>query len=123
MPGVSGVGISFGADRIYDVLTEFDKFPKQDISNTKVLLVNFGNGEELHSLNLVKQLREAGIPSELYPEQEKLKKQFSYANSRNIPFVIVAGETEIANNTVVLKDMVSGEQKTLLTTELIDALR
>jgi histidyl-tRNA synthetase len=86
-------------------------------------LVNFGNGEELHSLNLVKQLREAGIPSELYPEQEKLKKQFSYANSRNIPFVIVAGETEIANNTVVLKDMVSGEQKTLLTTELIDALR
>jgi histidyl-tRNA synthetase len=122
MPHVSGVGISFGADRIYDVLSHFDTFPKQVESSTKVLLINFGKGEELHCLGIVKKLREAGISSELYPEQEKIKKQFSYANSRNIPFVVVVGETEIANNTIILKDMVSGEQQTLNSSELIGAL-
>jgi len=123
LPNVSGVGISFGADRIYDVLSHFEKFPQQLSSATKVMFVNFGKGEELHCLGLLKTLREAGISSEIYPEQEKLKKQFSYANSRNIPFVVVVGETEIANKTVVLKNMVSGEQIELKDSELVTALQ
>ena len=123
MPDVSGVGISFGADRIYDVLSHFDKFPQQVASNTKALFVNFGKGEEMHCLGLLKTLRKAGICAEIYPEQEKLKKQFSYANSRNIPFVVVVGETEIANDTVVLKNMVSGEQTEIKANELVAALQ
>ena len=123
LPDVSGVGISFGADRIYDVLSLFDKFPQQLTSPTKAMFVNFGKGEELHCLGLIKKMREAGIPSEIYPEQEKLKKQFSYANNRNIPYVIVVGETEIANNVVVLKDMLSGEQRELKDSELIATLQ
>ena len=123
MPGVSGVGISFGADRIYDVLNHFNKFPKQVASSTKVLFVNFGKGEELHCLSLLKKLRKAAISAEIYPEQEKLKKQFSYADGRNIPYVIVIGETEIANSTAVLKDMKSGEQREMQETELIAFLQ
>jgi len=123
MPDVSGVGISFGADRIYDVLSHFDKFPQQVASNTKALFVNFGKGEEMHCLGLLKTLRKAGICAEIYPEQEKLKKQFSYANSRNIPFVVVVGETEIANDSVVLKNMVSGEQTEIKANELVAALQ
>lgn len=123
MPDVSGVGISFGADRIYDVLSHFDKFPQQVASNTKAMFVNFGKGEEMHCLGLLKTLRKAGICAEIYPEQEKLKKQFSYANSRNIPFVVVVGETEIANDTVVLKNMLSGEQTEIKANELVAALQ
>lgn len=122
MPDISGVGISFGADRIYDVLSHFDAFPQQSTSGTKVLLVNFGKGEELHCLNLLKTLRNANIPCEIYPEQDKLKKQFGYADSRAIPYVIVAGETEINNGTVVLKDMQQGIQTEIKECELVSVL-
>jgi histidyl-tRNA synthetase len=123
LPNVSGVGISFGADRIYDVLSHFDRFPQQLSSATKALFVNFGKGEELHCMGLLKTLRKAGIASEIYPEQDKLKKQFAYANSRNIPYVIVVGENEIATKTVVLKDMKTGEQREIQETELLALLQ
>lgn len=96
LQGVSGVGISFGADRIYDVLLALDRFPEQDISGTKVLLVNFGEQEELYCLALADRLRKEGISTEVFPDQGKLKKQMKYADQKKIPFVILAGTDEIA---------------------------
>lgn len=110
MPGVSGVGVSFGADRIYDVMLQLNLFPEQTGSSTEVLVINFG-GEELPALmKLAGSLREAGIATELFPDPVKLKKQFSYADSCNIPLVVIAGSNEIAAGQASVKNMKTGEQ-------------
>ncbi len=120
LPNVSGVGISFGADRIYDVLNELGKFPDFKNDSTQLLFVNFGKEEETFCLNLVSKVRAEGINSELYPDHTKLKKQFAYADDKKIPFVAVIGEEEMKTNTVTLKDMASGEQfKNLTIDEVI----
>jgi len=111
MPGVSGVGISFGADRIYDVMTGLDLFPKEVDSSTRVLFVNLGVEEEAVSLPLLRDLRDAGVAAEIYPEAGKMKKQMEYANRRNIPFVAIVGSQEIEARAVTVKNMQSGEQQ------------
>lgn len=123
MPGISGVGISFGADRIYDVLLHFDKFKAQATQTTKLLFVNFGNAEELNCIRLIEKVRAEGIASELYPSSDKIKKQFSYADSRQIPFVVIIGESELASKTVILKNMVSGEQLSLPESDFLDHVK
>lgn len=122
LPGISGVGISFGADRIYDVMLESKLFPDSAIASTKVLLVNFGGLEEMHSLKLAGELRKHGINTEFYPESAKIKKQFTYADSKQIPWVIVIGEAERLTNTVQLKNMKTGEQQSLQPQELYKIL-
>ena len=119
---VSGVGISFGADRIYDVLSQTNKFPVYKKEQTQLMFVNFGEEESLFALSLLKQIREAGINAELYSKKAKLKKQFSYANQKEIPFVATVGADEIANNSIQLKDMDSGEQVQITLTELIQKI-
>ena len=119
LPNVSGVGISFGADRIYDVLTELDLFPKELQSATQVLFATFG-AEELHyALRWAKVLRAAGKTVEVYPEPTKMKKQMGYADDKHIPFVAIVGGNEMETNTVMLKEMASGEQKQVTLEELI----
>ncbi len=118
MEGVSGVGISFGADRIYDVMNQLDLYPKDSIQTTKVMFVNFGEREAMHSLAIIDKLRKAGISSELFPSSEKMKKQMGYANSHNIPFVAIIGEQEMNDGTVALKNMATGEQKSVTAEEL-----
>ena len=110
MEGVSGVGISFGADRIYDVLVQLNQFPASAASSTKVLFVNFGAKEEQFCLPLVNQLRNNNISAELFPESAKMKKQMGYADAKQIPFVVIVGENEMAENKVSVKDMKTGEQ-------------
>ncbi len=110
MPGLSGVGISFGADRIYDVLNQLDLYPKGAVDTTQVLFVNFGDKEVSYSLPLIHTLRNAGIRTELYPDTVKMKKQMSYANAKHIPFVAIVGETEIQEGKVTVKNMTTGEQ-------------
>ncbi len=110
MPGVSGVGVSFGADRIYDVMVNLGLFPRGSGTGTVVLILNFGGESEKYSLRLLKELRDKGIRSEIYPDRAKLKKQLSYANSRAIPYVIMAGDEEMNNGSVLLKDMNTGKQ-------------
>lgn len=110
MPGLSGVGISFGADRIFDVLNQLDLYPKESVSATQVLFVNFGEAETRYCLPVVADLRKAGIRTEMFPDAVKLKKQMSYANTKNIPFVAIVGETEMQDNTVMVKDMTTGMQ-------------
>ncbi len=113
MPGVSGVGVSFGADRIYDVMLQLGLFPVQAGSSTRVLIINFG-GEELPELmKMAGELRREGIPTELFPEPVKLKKQFSYADARQIPFVVIAGSNELAAWQATVKNMKTGEQTTV----------
>ncbi|MCL4282245.1 MAG: histidine--tRNA ligase [Flavobacteriales bacterium] len=111
LKGMSGVGISFGADRIYDVLMETGKFPAELGSSTRVLFANFGEAEALHALKLLRQVREAGIAAELYPDAAKMAKQFKYADDKGIPFVAIIGENEMKQGIVTVKDMRSGEQK------------
>ncbi|UAB75454.1 histidine--tRNA ligase [Mesoflavibacter sp. SCSIO 43206] len=111
MKNMSGVGISFGLDRIYLVLEELELFPKTITKSTEVLFINFGEKEALYSLKAIKTLREKGINAELYPDNAKMKKQMNYANKRNIPFVIIVGEQEIENNLFALKNMITGEQQ------------
>jgi histidyl-tRNA synthetase len=111
MEGVSGVGVSFGADRIYDVMTQLGLFQQTERSSTEVLVVNFGGQELNYSIRIVNKLRNAGIKSELYPDPVKLKKQISYAGLKNIPLIIIAGEDEIRSNEITLKTMATGEQK------------
>lgn len=111
MEGVSGVGISFGADRIYDVLNQLNLYPEVSEEQTKVLFVSFGQNELMYCLPLISELRQAGINTEVYPEPAKMKKQMSYADSKNIPYVAIVGETEMAENKVMLKNMLTGEQK------------
>lgn len=113
MPGLSGVGISFGADRIYDVLNKLELYPESITENVKVLFLNFGEKEAAESMKLVKKLRESGVSAELYPDQSKIKKQMSYADSLKVPYVAIIGESELSEGMVVLKDMTSGEQKRL----------
>ena len=110
MPGLSGVGISFGADRIFDVLNQLDLYPKESVGATQVLFVNFGEAETRYCLPVVADLRKAGIRTEMFPDAVKLKKQMSYANTKNIPFVAIVGETEMQDNTVMVKDMTTGMQ-------------
>ena len=122
LPNVSGVGVSFGAERIYDVLVQLDGFPKGSLETTKALFVNFGEVEETYCLPVLAELRKAGINSEIFPENAKMKKQMNYANKKEITFVILAGETEIQSQTFTLKNMESGEQKSVTAKELIKIL-
>jgi histidyl-tRNA synthetase len=116
---MSGVGVSFGADRIYDVLNELNAFPETIQATTRVLFVNFGAEEEKFCLTALSAIRSSGIPSELYPEQAKLKKQMEYANRKGIPYVVLAGKDEIAAGMLTVKNMLSGEQKSATLDELI----
>ena len=123
LPGVSGVGISFGADRIYDVLTELDLFPKELLSATQVLFATFG-AEELHyALKWAKELRARNIAVEVYPEPTKMKKQMGYADDKQIPYVAIVGGNEMETNTVMLKNMLTGEQKQVTLDELCNTIQ
>lgn len=122
LPGVSGVGISFGADRIYDVLNALNLYPAELATATKVLFVNFGAQEAARSMAIIKQFRAAGISAEIYPDEAKMKKQMTYANAAGIPFVAIIGETELEAGTITLKDMVSGTQEQLTALQAIDKL-
>ena len=110
LPGMSGVGISFGADRIYDVLQGLDKFPKEAIVGTKVLFSNMGDAEVAYSLPIIANLRAQGVNCEIYPDKTKLKKQFDYAAKKNIPYFVIVGEQEIADGVVNIKNQITGEQ-------------
>ena len=123
MDGMSGVGISFGADRIYDVLNQLDLYPKEAVNGTQLLFVNFGEAEAAYVLPVLMQAREAGIRAEIYPDSAKMKKQMGYANSKNIPFVALVGETEMNEGKVTLKNMTTGEQTLVTPEELIAAIR
>lgn len=123
MDGVSGVGISFGADRIYDVMNQLNLYPEESIRTTQIMFVNFGDKEALHCLKLIEKLRNAGISSELYPSSDKMKKQMGYANSHAIPYVALIGESEMGNNTVSVKNMNNGEQRSMAIEELISILQ
>ncbi|MBP5692745.1 MAG: histidine--tRNA ligase [Bacteroidales bacterium] len=122
LPDVSGVGISFGADRIYDVLTGLDKFPKEAVGGTKVLLSNMDESSVAYLLPLANELRAKGVSCEVYPDQSKLKKQFEYAEKNKIPFFIIAGESEVQAKTVNLKNLEIGEQTTLPLSEAVRVL-
>lgn len=119
LKGMSGVGISFGADRIYDVLLETNKFPAELGASTKLLFANFGEAEAMHCLKLLRQVREAGIAAELYPDAVKMAKQFKYADDKGIPFVAIIGENEMKQGIVTIKDMKTGEQKAVKQDELL----
>ncbi|OJV23413.1 MAG: histidine--tRNA ligase [Bacteroidetes bacterium 41-46] len=123
LKGVSGVGISFGADRIYDVISTLDRFPKDAVEGTKVLFTNMGDKEMRYAIPLVKILREAGIASEIYPDQVKLKKQFDYADKRGIPFLAIIGEDEITNSKISLKNLSTGEQKVIDKEDIINSFK
>ena len=122
LPNVSGVGISFGADRIYDVLTELDLFPKELLSATQVLFATFGDAELQYALSWAKELRARNIAVEVYPEPTKMKKQMGYADDKRIPYVAIVGGNEMETRTVMLKNMASGEQKQVTLDELVKSL-
>ena len=119
MPGLSGVGISFGADRIFDVLNQLDLYPKEAVNATQVLFVNFGEKEAQYSLPIIAQLRKAGIRAEIYPDSTKMKKQMSYANAKEIPFVAIIGETEMQEGKVMVKNMTTGEQQPVAKEDIV----
>jgi histidyl-tRNA synthetase len=123
MPGISGVGISFGVDRIYDVLNTLDCYPKDATNGTQLLFINFGDRETAYCLPAVAKAREAGIRTEIFPDSSKMKKQMSYANAKQIPFVALAGENEMAAGKLTLKNMLSGEQQLLDIEEIINIVR
>lgn len=123
MPGLSGVGISFGADRIYDVLNVLKLFPKRNITNTQLLFVNFGWKETEYILPMVSKIRKAGVRTEVFPDETKMKKQMSYANAKQIPFVAIVGETEMKEGKLTLKDMMTGEQLSLTVDQLIQKVQ
>lgn len=123
MKNMSGVGISFGADRIFDVMNQLDLFPKDTTATTQILFVNFGEQEESYCLPLLKRLRDNGINAEIYPEAAKMKKQMGYADKKGIPFVALVGGNEMQNNTVTLKEMQSGQQESVSIEILIEKLR
>ncbi len=122
LSGVSGVGISFGADRIYDVLNALDLYPAETCSSTRVMFTNFGTAEACAAMKMLKELRNAGIPAEIYPDSAKMKKQMGYADALAIPFVAIVGETEMAENKIMLKEMATGEQQLLTINEVIAKL-
>ena len=123
MDGVSGVGISFGADRIFDVLNMLNLYPADTCATTKVIFMNFGEAEAKQSLKYVMELRKAGVSAELYPESSKMKKQMSYANGKNIPYVAMVGETELNEGKLTLKNMATGEQEMLEIGTVIEKLK
>ena len=123
LKNMSGVGISFGADRIFDVMNQLDLFPKDNMTTTQILFVNFGKQEERYCLPLLKQLREAGINAEIYPEAAKMKKQMTYADKKEIPFVALIGENEMQEGIISLKNMLSGEQHNVTMEELVERLK
>ena len=123
MPGLSGVGISFGADRIYDVLNQLELYPKEISAAVKVLFINFGSEEASMARRVISRLRKEGISAQLYPDAAKMKKQMNYANSEGVRYVAIIGEDELAKGTITLKDMESGEQVTVTESELIEKLK
>ena len=123
MPGLSGVGISFGADRIYDVLNALDLYPADTLSGPKVMFVNFGAAEAAAAMKMLKAMREAGIAAEIYPDEAKMKKQMGRADALGIPFVAIIGEDEMNTSTVTVKNMATGEQQRLTLPEAIDLLK
>lgn len=123
MEGVSGVGISFGADRIYDVLNQLDLYPKDAVDGTQLLFVNFGDAEAAYVLPVLAKVRAAGIRAEIYPDSAKMKKQMGYANNKAIPFVAIVGENEMNEGKLTLKSMTTGEQSLVTPDELIDAIK
>lgn len=123
MPGISGVGISFGADRIYDVLNELDLFKVTDKATTQVFFVNFGTEEEKYCLQKIRDIRAAGINAELYPDVAKMKKQMNYANKKQIPWVVLAGKNEIEKNVLSIKNMLTGEQTEQSTEDFIQQIK
>ncbi len=123
MPGVSGVGISFGVDRIYDVLNALDLYPKDAVGGTQLLFINFGEKETAYCLPAVARVRQVCIRTELYPDAVKMKKQMSYANAKQIPFVALAGENEISQGKFTLKNMLTGEQKMVTVEEMVEELK
>ena len=122
MPGLSGVGISFGADRIYDVLNQLGLYPEAVTTATQLLFINFGDKETAYSLPIIAKLRGQGIRCEIYPDAAKMKKQMQYANQKAIPFVAMTGETEMAAGKVMLKNMTSGEQQLVSPEELASSI-
>jgi histidyl-tRNA synthetase len=122
MPGLSGVGISFGVDRIYDVLNALDLYPKDSLQTTQVLFINFGEKETAYCLPIINKVRANGIRAEIYPDSAKMKKQMSYANAKQIPFVVLAGESEMEAGKVTLKNMETGEQVLVSPDELVSKL-
>ena len=122
MPGLSGVGISFGVDRIYDVLEALNLYPEDSLQTSRVLFINFGQQEAAYCLPIIAKVRQAGIKAELFPDAAKMKKQLSYANAKHIPFVVLAGSGEIEQHKVTLKNMQSGEQQMLTPDELVAML-
>ena len=123
MPGLSGVGISFGADRIFDVLNQLDLYPKEAVNATQVLFVNFGEQEAAYSLPIISQLRKAGVRAEIYPDASKMKKQMSYANAKEIPFVAIIGETEMQEGKVTIKNMTTGEQQPVAKEDIVSLFK
>ena len=123
MPGISGVGISFGVDRIFDVLNALDAYPQDAVVGTQLLFINFGEQETAYCLPAVAMAREAGIRTEIYPDSSKMKKQMSYANAKQIPFVALAGENEMSAGKLTLKNMLSGDQQLLTAEELINVVK
>ena len=119
MPGLSGVGISFGADRIYDVLNALDLYPKESVQGTQLLFINFGEKETAYCMPIIAAARQAGIRAEMYPDNAKMKKQMSYANAKSIGFVALAGESEIEADKITLKDMATGNQQLVTAEEMI----
>jgi len=122
MPGLSGVGISFGADRIYDVLNALDLYPADTMATARVMFVNFGEQEASVSLRHIMTLRKAGISAELYPDTAKMKKQMNYANERQIPYVAIVGADEVQNGMIALKNMASGQQQSLTIQQVVELL-
>ena len=122
MPGLSGVGISFGADRIYDVLNQLDLYPKDSVSGTRLLFINFGEREAAYCLSIINKVRANGIAAELYPDSTKMKKQMLYANAKQIPYVALAGDNEMSQGRVTLKNMETGEQQLVTPDELVEQL-
>ena len=122
MPGLSGVGISFGADRIYDVLNTLDLYPKESITGTQVLFINFGEKETEYCLPIVAKARENGIRTEIYPDTSKMKNQMSYANAKQIPYVVLAGENEMEQGKITLKNMITGEQQLVTPDEFLQTI-
>ena len=123
MPGISGVGISFGVDRIFDVLNALDCYPKDAVNGTQLLFINFGEKETAYCLPAVAKAREAGIRTEIFPDSSKMKKQMSYANAKQIPFVALAGENEISEGKLTLKNMLTGDQQLITIEQLIEIVK
>lgn len=123
MPGLSGVGISFGADRIYDVLNTLELYPEETLNATQVLFINFGEKEAAYCLPIISEVRKKGIRAEIYPDAAKMKKQMGYANAKAIPYVVLVGENEMKEGKVMLKNMVTGEQQLVAPEEMVDMIK